>query len=72
MRVGTRVRVADGSGIASGKVGTVINRRLVKTDGRGIPVLPGHYRPMTKNEAVIRLDTGEVITMFRNRLQVEG
>lgn len=69
-RPGDRVQVAGGSGLDSDKVGTVIDRSEVKTGGRGIPALPGHYKPVDwSREVAVKLDDGSVITMFKERLK---
>ena len=44
--VGTRVKVSDGSGLDSNKVGTVVDRSVIKTDERGVPDIQGHYKPV--------------------------
>jgi hypothetical protein len=70
--VGTRVRVSEGSGLASGKTGTVINPREIQTDGRGIPKIDGHYKPVNyREQSAIRYDNGQVDTMYNNRLRPE-
>jgi uncharacterized protein YjbI with pentapeptide repeats len=68
LQVGTRVEVSAGSGTNSGRRGTVVPRSRIKTCGRGIPLLPGHYKPMSKDEVVVELDDGSLITMYKNRL----
>lgn len=69
-KVGDRVSVTHGSGVDSGKAGTVVNPREVKTDGRLVPTnIRGAYKPVDwKREVAVRLDNGELITMFKNRL----
>lgn len=63
---GQRVRIMDTAGTLSGKLGTIIPRSQVKTDGRGIPQLPGHYKPVDwDKEVAIRCDDGNVVTMFK-------
>lgn len=66
-RAGTRVRVAAGSGLDSGKTGRIVRPSEVKTDGRGIPTnVQGAYKPVDwKREVAIRLDDGTLITMFK-------
>jgi hypothetical protein len=68
--VGQRVKIADGSGVDSNKTGVIVSKGEVKTDGRGVPVnVQGAYKPVDWNrEAAIRLDDGELITMFLNRI----
>ena len=71
--LGQRVKVCNGSGIESGVTGVIIDRRNVPTDGRGIPQLLGHYRPVNwKREYAIRDDTGRVFTMFGDRLTINN
>jgi len=65
----TRVRVTQGSGLDSGKCGVIVPLSQVKTNHRGIPKLPGHYQPIGRNEVAVLLDNGELITMFKNRLE---
>lgn len=66
---GTKVKVVNG-GVNSGKTGVVISPREVPTDGKGVPKLTGHYKPVDwKKEVAIKLDSGEVITMFKNRVE---
>jgi len=70
LKVGTIVTVSQGSGIDSGRAGVVVDRSEVKTDGRGIPRIgKGHYWPINwKIESAVRLDDGDLITMFDDRL----
>ena len=71
-KIGDRVTVSDLSGIDSGKSGTIIDHRSIKRDGRGVPELGGHYKPMDpKKEHAVKLDNGNVITMHKNRLTRE-
>jgi predicted nucleic acid-binding Zn-ribbon protein len=70
LRVGERVRVRTGSGLDSGKMGTIVDRQKVKTDGRGIPTnIEGAYKPMRRDEVPVELDNGNLILMFKNRLE---
>jgi hypothetical protein len=70
--IGARVRVVDGSGLDSNKVGTIIAPQL---DSRGIPKVIGAYHPFRHTgpmaERMIRTDAGEVILMFTACLTVE-
>jgi len=68
--VGTKVRISDGSGVDSNKTGIVVSRSEVKTDGRGVPVnVQGAYKPVDwSREVAIKLDDGNLITMFKNRV----
>ena len=68
--IGQRVRISDGSGIDSDKLGRIAPRGRI--DGRGVPILPGEYKPIEYTGRFarewVRLDSGELITMFRSRL----
>ena len=67
---GARVEISHGSGVDSGKKGTVVNKNEIKTDGRGIPTNAPGYKPVDwKNEVAVRLDDGTLITMYKNRLR---
>ena len=69
MRIGTKVRVAECSGIDSGRVGVIIPRTDVRVDGRGIPELPGFYRrPNWSRESAILLEDSTVTIMSNNRI----
>jgi hypothetical protein len=64
--VGMRVRIHEGAGLDSGKTGIVVTPVL---DHRGIPKVPGAYKPFDPSiERYIRLDDGTVTTMFTNYL----
>jgi hypothetical protein len=68
---GKRVRVSEGSGLASGAIGTIIPAHQIPVNVRGIPALPGYYQPVDwKVEIAIRYDNGALGTMFKNRLVV--
>ena len=69
--IGTRVQVVGGSGIDSGKTGTIAAFSEVMVDGRGIPInVKGAYKPVDwKRESAVRLDDGSLTTMFDNRLR---
>jgi len=71
INIGDTVKVNQGSGLDSGKTGKVIPPKMIKTDGRGIPLdISGAYKPIDwKKEVAIQLDNGEIITMFKNRIQ---
>lgn len=76
LRPGTRVRVSHGSGVSSNKTGIVVDPGSVPRDGRGIPKLAGEYKPWdgkrAREESFVRLDSGEVISMFNDRLILEN
>ena len=66
---GTRVQVCHGSGLDSGTVGTVVHPSKILTNGRGIPILPGYYKPVDwSKEVAIEADGGRMLTMYKNRL----
>jgi len=71
LKEGDRVKISGGSGVLSGKEGVVVDKKTVKTDGRGIPTnVEGAYKPVDWNkEVAIRLDDGEIVTMFKNRVR---
>jgi hypothetical protein len=69
--IGRRARIAEGSGIDSGQIVTIIDPREVpmRKDGSGIPDILGYYSPMDwRKEHAIRFDDGRIRTMFRDRL----
>lgn len=69
LKPGTRVRVVAGSGLDSDRIGTVIPNNKIHTNGRGVPELPGHYKPVDwTHEVAIQYDDGSLGTMFKNRL----
>jgi hypothetical protein len=63
--IGQVVHVQICKGLNSGRIGRVVDRREVRTDGRGVPLIPGHYKPMYPDEIALRdVKTGELFTMF--------
>ncbi len=68
VKIGQRVRVCFGSGLDSNKTGRIVPKSSVRTNGRGVPELTGHYKPITSRESLIRYDDGTYGTMFNNRL----
>jgi hypothetical protein len=68
---GDKVEIAINSGVDSGKRGKVVSQQEVKVNGRGIPSnVEGAYKEVDwKKEVAIRLDDGELITMFKNRVK---
>jgi hypothetical protein len=63
---GTRVTCI--MGVDSGKTGTVLERSAIRTDGRGVPKIPGCYYPMKAEEVPVRFDDG---TLFiHNRVHL--
>lgn len=71
-KIGQKVKVSAGSGVASNKIATVVDRREITTDGRGIPKnVEGAYKPVDWNkEIAIKYENGEYDTMFKNRLSI--
>jgi hypothetical protein len=62
LQPGTKVKISHGSGVMSDKTGVIVphdsNRKYA-----------GHYKPVdTNKEYAIKLDDGEIITMFKNRV----
>lgn len=71
MKVGTKVRIAEGSGLDSNKTGVIVPLSEVGTNlsnGRSIPNISGAYKPLGKDERIIKLDLGGYTIMFTNRL----
>jgi hypothetical protein len=64
--LGSRVQVACGAGIDSGKTGVVVTAR---TNGRGVPDVPGAYKPLASDERVIRFDDGSLAIHSLNYLK---
>lgn len=69
--IGIRVIISEGSGIDSGKCGTIVSPSTVITDKRGIPynVAGAYTRIDWKRESAMLLDDGTLITMFDNRIE---
>ena len=70
--IGTKVQVTDDSGLSSGRCGTVVSPKEIKTDGQGKPInVSGAYKPVDwKREVAVRLENGKLTTMFKNRLKL--
>lgn len=67
--IGNRVKVSQCSGLESGEEGVIVHRNACPVNSSGVPMLGlGHYRPLGRDEEVIRRDCGKLFTMFRNRL----
>jgi len=60
-RPGTIVKVCEGSGLDSGKVGVIIPNYSAKPED-------GTYNFTSKDQVYIRLDSGMIITMWKKRL----
>lgn len=65
---GRKVRIAEGSGLLSGTIATIIQAREGRTDSRGVPQIHGHYKPIDSSEVWLRLEDGSLATMFKRRL----
>ena len=68
---GMKVRIAEGSGIDSGKIVRVAfpSEVPIRKDGTGIPDIIGHYQRIDfRQQAAIRFDDGRLDTMWLNRL----
>ena len=73
-RVGSRVQVTEGAGIDSRRVGTVVPRSVLKTDGSGIPRnVQGAYTKVSEYDwtryRVVKYDNGEITIMPVNYLR---
>jgi len=67
LSIGMSVRICEGSGCLSGKVGKIINPATIQKDGRGVPKIAGHYQPVDyKEQVAIQFDHG-IDTMYKNR-----
>ena len=63
--IGQVVQVQICKGLNSGRIGRVVDRREVRTDGRDVSLIPGHYKPMYRDEIPLRdVKSGELFTMF--------
>ena len=72
LRIGTKVRVCQCSGVDSGRTGRVVSPRKVKTDGHCVPKIIGHYKPVNwRKESAVLDNNGNLFTMFDNRLRIE-
>lgn len=69
-KVGDKVKVSDGSGPASGKTATVVDKSKIKINGRGIPTnVQGAYKPVNwSKEVAIEYDGGKFDTIYKNRI----
>ena len=68
-RVGTVVRVCESLPLDKGRLARVVDRREVRTNGRGIPCIPGHYQPLRSDDIPLRdIETGELFTAFEGCL----
>jgi hypothetical protein len=64
-KIGQVVQVCVCKGLNSRRIGRVIDCREVRTNGRGVPLIRDHYKPMYRDEIPLRdINTGELFTMF--------
>jgi hypothetical protein len=69
--VGTKVKIADLSGVYSNREGTIVDKTKIKTDGKGIPtnVDNNPYKPVDwSKESAVEFKDGKLITMFNERI----
>jgi hypothetical protein len=68
---GTKIKISDLSGALSNKTGVIVDTKEIELDGKGVPKLSGHYKPIDwAKEYAIKLDnTGEYVTMFKDRVE---
>jgi hypothetical protein len=67
--IGEMVKVAPGSGIDSGKIGTVVKVRTRQTAGGLIPDYPGEYAPLRANWFAVQFEDGTTATFPASRLK---
>jgi hypothetical protein len=68
---GMKVRIAEGSGIDSGRLVRVAfpSEVPIRKDGTGIPDITGHYQRVDfRQQAAIKFEDGRIDTMWLNRL----
>ena len=64
-KIGQLVRVNESVPLDKGRLARVVDRREVRTNGRGIPLIPGHYQPLRSDEIPLRdIETGELFTVY--------
>lgn len=63
---GTRVRINDTGGTLSSRTGRIIRFQDLPHDAQGRPDVPGPIN--WKKEVAIKLDNGEFVTMFKDRI----
>jgi hypothetical protein len=69
-RPGDKVQICEGSGILSGWVATVVDWKEIMTNGRGVPLILGHYHPVDRKRQIpVRYEDGFVDTIFKDRLR---
>jgi len=67
---GTKVKISNLSGALSNKTGVIVDTKEIALTGKGVPKLSGHYKPIDwTEEYAIKLDNGEYVTMFKNRVE---
>jgi hypothetical protein len=63
-KIGTVVRVNESVPHDNGRLARIVDRREVRTNGRGILLLPGHYQPMRSDKVPLcDVETGELFTV---------
>lgn len=70
--LGDKIKVSEGSGLASGKIATIVDRTAIKLDGRGIPKnVEGAYRqPNWNKEFAIKYEDGTYDIIPKNRVTI--
>lgn len=69
LKYGDKVKL-QGGGVNDGKTGVIIDHKEIKTSGRGVPQLPGHYKAADwSKEYAIKLDDGEIVTEFKKSVK---
>ncbi len=63
------VKVRDGSGVDSGKIGTIVKTKYKQTNGGMIPDESGAYKPQPVGWISVKFDDGHVSSFPRNRLE---
>lgn len=64
------MRVSDAIPIDHGKVGVVLAPRDVRTNQRGVPLIPGHYKPVDwKRWVAVRFRDGSMNTYPKGALR---
>lgn len=66
---GDIVKIRDGSGVDSGKVGRIVKTKFKQTSGGMIPDEPGAYKPQQKGWISVEFEDGHVASFPRNRLE---
>ena len=68
--IGCKIRVKDTIPLHAGKIGVIVSPKTVPTNGRGVPILPGHYKPFDrKRDSFVLFDNGEIDSVFDKCLE---